>query len=397
LILIDMSKQIISAAPKIRIVQLTTVHHREDTRIALRECPELAKIWGPELILVVSDGKGNGFQGNVRIVDVGKPAGGRIGRAILGGMLAFRTVRRHKPECLHFHDPELIPVGILCKMMGLRVVYDVHEWVPTQIMRKYWLPVILRRPVALLTSCAEQMAGRWVDRIVAATPEIGRRFPPEKTVLIQNFPIIGELEKVVGITYEDRPPEFAYIGGITRFRSAVEMIQAIGKLGSESDVMLHMAGIAHPAELMTELEERAGWKHVTFHGWAGRAKVAEILGRARAGIVLCYPYYGFVDSQPVKLFEYMSAGLPVIASNFPLWRKIIEGAGAGLVVDPQDPEAVYGAMKWILDNPKQARKMGVNGKRAVEETYNWKKESGKLIAMYRDLFAMQQGTNKYVT
>jgi glycosyltransferase involved in cell wall biosynthesis len=387
-----MSKQIVSAAPKIRIVQLTTVHHREDTRIVFRECAEVAKVWGPELVLVVSDGKGNDFQGNLRIVDIGKPAGGRIGRAILGGILAFRTVRRHKPEYLHFHDPELIPVGLLCKIMGMRVIYDVHEWVPYQIMRKFWLPQLLRRPIALLMSCVEKMAGRWMDRIVAATPKIGRRFPLEKTVLIQNFPITGELETAGRLAYEKRPPEFAYIGGITRLRSGVEMVQAIGKLGLESKVKLHMAGSFRPAEFGTELEGVAGWEFVTFHGWAGRAKVAEILGCTRAGIVLCYPYYGYVDSQPVKLFEYMSAGLPIIASDFPLWREIIEGAQAGLLVDPQDPEAVCDAMKWILDNPKQAKKMGEKGKRAVVETYNWKRESVKLIAMYRDLFGTKKDT-----
>ena len=388
----NMLKQKVSAAPSTRIVQLTTVHKREDTRIALRECPALSKIWGSEVVLVVSDGKGNGFQGNIRVLDVGKPVGGRIGRAIIGGILAFWTVRKLKPECLHFHDSELIPIGLLCKLMGMRVVYDVHEWVPIQIMRKHWIPRLLRKPMALIMSCIERIAGRWVDRIVAATPEIGRGFPPEKTVLIQNFPNTGELEAIAGVAYERRPPEFAYIGGITRFRSAAEMVEAIGKLGLERKVKLHMAGSFRPAEVRKELEGNAGWQFVVYHGWVGRVKVSEILGCTRAGLVVFQPEPDHIDAQPNKMFEYMSAGLPVIASDFPLWREIIEGAGAGLLVDPQNPDAIYNAMKWMLDNPKRAKEMGANGKRAVKETYNWKIESDKLIAMYRDLIGLAKST-----
>lgn len=81
----------------------------------------------------------------------------------------------------------------------------------------------------------------------------------------------------------------------------------------------------------------------------------------------------------------MSAGLPVIASDFPLWRTIVDGVQCGLLVDPQDPNDIAHAMQWILENPEKAKQMGKNGKRAVEETYNWEKESKKLISMYNEL------------
>ena len=368
-----------------RIIQLTTVHPRGDTRIALRECSELNAIYGSEVALVVSDGKGDDRQGKIRVLDTGKPAGGRIGRAILGGALAFRTVLKHKPECLHFHDPELIPVGLLCKLMGMRVVYDVHEWVPTQMLRKHWLPHWLRRPMSFVMRKLEQQAGRWFDRIVVATPAIKRGFPRNKTVVIQNFPIKEELETIDGIPYENRPPEFAYIGGITQIRSMVEIVQALGRLGVRRNIKLHMAGSFRPAEFRTKLETTAGWEHVVFYGWVGRAKIREILGCTRAGIILCYPHPGLRDAQPVKLFEYMSAGLPVIASDFPLWRELIEGSGAGLLVDPLDSGAISDAMEWLLDNPELAKEMGANGKQAVENTFNWKWEAEKLNAMYREL------------
>jgi glycosyltransferase involved in cell wall biosynthesis len=377
----------------IKVCVLTSVHPPFDTRIFHREAKSLLKA-GYEVTLVAQHDKDEIVEG-VKILSLPKPRN-RIERMTRTVWQVYRKALKIDADIYHFHDPELIPIGLLYKLMGKRVVYDVHEWVRTQIMRKHWLPLWLRRPTALVISSIEQLAGRWVDRIVAATPAIERGFPQGKTVLIQNFPIKEELETIGGITYEKRPPEFAYIGAITLVRSAVEMVQAVGKLGLEKKVKLHIAGNFRPAEFRTELEGTAGWEFVTFHGWAGRTEVAEILGCTRAGIVICYPEPGYLDAQPVKLFEYMSASLPVIASDFPLWREIVKGAGAGLLVDPQSTDAISDAMVWLIDNPEQAKEMGKNGKRAVEEKYNWNIESKKLIAMYRDLIKVGQSTASQV-
>jgi glycosyltransferase involved in cell wall biosynthesis len=254
-------------------------------------------------------------------------------------------------------------------------------------MKRKYLPKEIRKVLSILMAGLEKLAGSAFDRIVVVTPVIGKRFPRNKTVLVQNFPIKDELATIDGRPYEKRPFEFAYVGGITRVRSAVEMVQALNRLDYDGEVKLHMAGSFRPAGLEVEVEKTTGWESVIFHGWAGRDKIAEILGRSRAGLVLCYPAPNFVNSQPVKLFEYMSAGLPVIVSDFPLWRRIIEEVDCGLLVDPQDPDAIAGAMKWILEHPQKAREMGEKGKRAVEEIYNWESESKKLIAMYEELLA----------
>ena len=102
--------------------------------------------------------------------------------------------------------------------------------------------------------------------------------------------------------------------------------------------------------------------------------------------MLFYPEPNHIDVQPNKMFEYMAAGLPVIASNFPHWREIIEGAGCGLLVDPLDPEAIAAAMKWILDHPAEAEAMGQRGRQAVEKKYNWESQSLQLLEIYNRLF-----------
>jgi len=128
-----------------------------------------------------------------------------------------------------------------------------------------------------------------------------------------------------------------------------------------------------------------GWQRVDFRGWCGRDELRRILAEAALGIVTFLPAPNHIESQPNKLFEYMSAGLPVIASDFPLWRKIVEAANCGLLVDPRDPAAIARAIDWLLEHPTQAQEMGRRGQQAVAARYNWDHEVQALLKMYRGL------------
>ncbi|MCY4364084.1 MAG: glycosyltransferase family 4 protein [Gammaproteobacteria bacterium] len=369
---------------RIRIAHITTVHPRGDTRIRVRELASIADA-GPEpVVLFVQDGNGDAIEagGSIRILDTGPVPGGRLARMTQGVWRMWRAVRSLQPRLAHFHDPELIPLGLLLKCFGHRVVYDVHEDLPRQVLTKYWLPGFLRRPVSWIVSAIEWLAARVLDSIVPATPKIAERFPPRKTTTIQNFPILDELVEGKVIPYPERPAQFAYIGGLTRERGACEMVNALNHIQTSR---LCLAGAFQPADLQTELEALPGWQRVVFAGWANRIQVAEILGNARAGLVVLHPTRRYPDAYPTKMFEYMSVGLPVIVSDFPLWRRIVDDAGCGLLVDPLDPQAIADAMQWILDHPAQAEAMGRRGREAVENNYNWETEARKLAALYNKL------------
>jgi glycosyltransferase involved in cell wall biosynthesis len=164
------------------------------------------------------------------------------------------------------------------------------------------------------------------------------------------------------------------------------MIAAIEKMESHEG-RLCVAGKFSPDSLRKEAEEMPGWDRAILYPWLSRAELAALLGNVRGGLVLFHPEANHLAAQPNKIFEYMSAGLPVIASNFPLWKEIIEGNRCGLCVDPLDPGAISAAMDWVLANPTEAMAMGARGRRAVEETYNWPREAQKLVAFYRALLA----------
>ena len=368
------------------IVHLTTLHPRFDTRIYVKEARTLANHINGKVIVVVADGRGDVDAGakEVSYRDLGYIEGGRLQRMILGPWRAFWTLRKLAPDLVHFHDPELIPLALLLKTMGIKVVYDVHEDLPGQIMDKFWIPAIFRKPVSLIMSRVESIAARIFDAIVAATPKIESRFPPSKTMMVQNYPIITEMLIQNSTPYQKRPPSFVYAGVITRERGAFEMVKALGYLDTYSDAKLELAGTFSPTDLEAKLHDLPEWSSVCFHGFVGRKRLASLLGAAKAGLVLFHPLPNHIESQPNKMFEYMSAGIPIIASNFPWWREIIEKEKCGLLVNPLDAEEIAKAMWWILEYPEEAELMGMRGRKAVERKYNWDTEAVKLVKLYNE-------------
>ena len=92
-----------------------------------------------------------------------------------------------------------------------------------------------------------------------------------------------------------------------------------------------------------------------------------------------------MDAQPNKMFEYMSAGIPVIASDFARWREVIDEKDCGLCVDPLDSLAIARAIDELIINPDKAQRMGENGRSAVESQYNWPAEEKKLLSFYSSI------------
>lgn len=368
------------------IVHLSTLHPRADARIYVREAQTLAARLQHDVVLMIADGQGSvtAPKGGVSVHDLGTFRGGRLGRAIAGPWRAFHAIRRLRPRIVHFHDPELIPLGLVLRAFGHRVIYDVHEDVPRQVMTKHWIPALVRWPVARFVAAVEQVAARVLTHLVPATRAIADRFPKGQTTPVQNYPLLEELRSVGAMPYSDRPEHFAYPGALAEIRGLREVVRAVAVLGRPS-VQLQLAGPFSPPEFEEVLARESGWRQVRYHGVLGRAEVGALLASVRAGLVLHHPIPNELEAQPVKTFEYMSAGLPVIASDIPAWRRLLEGVDCARFVDPMDPAAIADAMQWILNHPVEAAAMGDRGRRAVEARFNWETESTQLVDLYRRL------------
>ena len=372
-----------------KVVHLTTVHPPFDTRIFHKESKTLAQA-GYKVVLIAQYERNEVVDG-VKIVALPKPRD-RFARIFGLAWRAFRLALRQRADVYHFHDPELLPIGVLLKLFTRgKVIYDVHEDVPQQILTKHWIPRLLRHPLAVVFNAVEKLLTQAMDAVVVATEGIAEKFTRLKPIVVHNYPDLGMLPNPSTRRGEGKEKVLVYVGGISKIRGAVEMIQALEHLNPAWDVRLELIGKFDPPELEGELQALLGYRRVRFLGWLPWELAWERAQAAFAGLVLFHPAPNHTNSFPNKLFEYMAAGLPVVASNFPLWKEIVEGNQCGITVDPLDPKEIAQAIEYLLTHPEEARQMGENGRRAVEEKYNWEKETEKLLALYEELLGFARG------
>ena len=362
------------------ICHITSVHSANDTRIFHKECKTLVNV-GYAVTLVVQHETDEVING-VQIKGIKAPKS-RKERMLKTASQVYKRALECDADIYHFHDPELIPVGLKLKRKGKKVIYDVHEDVPRQILSKHWIPAPLRKIVSWVVEKTENYAAKRFDYIVTATPYIRNRFLKinKHTVDVNNYPLMSELH-IPEVNWDEKEEVVCYVGGIGQIRGINEMVEAIGM--TDYYHLLLAGNFASSAERDSVIN-KTGWERVIELGHVNRTEVREVLAKSIAGLVLFHPEPNHINAQPNKMFEYMSAGLPVIASNFPLWREIVEGNNCGICVDPLNVNEIADAMNWIFNNPYEAMKMGENGRRAVEDKYNWEQEAIKLRKIYEGL------------
>ncbi len=365
-------------------MHITSAHPRHDTRIGKKMCPSLAK-QEYNVYLVVADGKGDEVDNGVKIVDVGK-AKGRFARMLYSAKKTYLKALALDADIYHLHDPELLPYGLKLKNKGKKVVFDSHEDYPKQFLSKPYLNKPLLKLVAKTFACFENYVCKRLSAVVGATPFITNKFLQlnKNSVNVNNYPILGELEaNTDAVLPEAIKSKVCYVGGIGPGRGLYEMIQAMALL--KNDLSLHLGGNFGETVDKNKLKSLPGWNKIVELGFINRNDVKHLMTESLAGLVVLRPIINYVDSLPIKMFEYMSAGLPVIASNFPLWKEIIEGNNCGICVDPLNPEEIARAIDWLYENQDKAKEMGKNGQKAVYEKYNWQNEEKTLLQLYEDL------------
>jgi glycosyltransferase involved in cell wall biosynthesis len=369
-----------NAETNLKVVHLSSAHYAADTRILHRECESLANA-GHDVTLLAQHERDT-IVGGVRIKALHNPRS-RWNRWTAGMWRLYRHVERLHADVYHFHDPELIPVGMWLSLRGKRVIYDAHEDLPSTFPYKYYIPAFARKALGWMAGRIENLAVRRFTAVVAATPTIAKRFSEynTNTVVVRNFPSLAESALGRILPWNERPPLIIYVGSMAPERGFREAMAAISSLPQVLNARLAFAGPVTP-EFRKEIGALAGADRTDVLGLLGRKEVATLLGRARVGLVPLHRMPNFLNALPVKLFEYMSAGVPVIASDFPLWREIVENGGCGLLVDPRDTKGMARAIEYLLTHSEEAQQMGVRGREAIERHYNWKTEERQLLALY---------------
>lgn len=365
---------------KCKVCHLTSVHPYNDTRIYLKECSTLEKA-GYDTHLIAQYAP-NEVRKGIYLYPIPEIKNNRFKRMTQTVFSVYQQALQINADIYHFHDPELISVGLLLKAKGKKVIYDVHEDLPRDILTKDWIPKYLKKMISIFAEKIENNAAKKLDAIVTATPYIKQRFINinKNSIDLKNYPILTELYPYTD-DLNTQKITFCYIGGISKIRGIFEIIEAI----SQAKVKLLLAGSFNNIEEKSTAINMEGWQYVEDLGYVDRQGILEILQKSVAGLVVLHPTIAYINSLPIKMFEYMSAGIPVIASNFPLWREIVEGNRCGICVNPQDSTAIATAIQWILDHPEEAQEMGSNGRKAIQKKYNWEQESEALLNLYSQL------------
>jgi glycosyltransferase involved in cell wall biosynthesis len=231
----------------------------------------------------------------------------------------------------------------------------------------------------------ESFSVRRFDGVVCATPRIAQTLATPHTIEALNYPVAEEIT-VPDSEVERDPAKVVFVGGFTAIRGAAEMIDAMTLLNQRLPARLVICGTM-PSDVRARSEGQPGWAYVEDMGWQTRPQTQHQMATATCGLCVFHPEPNHVEAVPNKLFEYMAAGLPVVASNFPFWHHFVADVGAGVMVDPLDPESIAAGLQQILDDPGRAANMGAAGRQAVRDRFNWDIEAGKLLILVSSVLA----------
>lgn len=362
-----------------KVIHISSVHDRNDVRIFHKQCKSL-KNKGFSVEYLVADGLGNRVVDGISILDLGKPRN-RFSRMFLTTTWIFFRLRHPCRDIYHLHDPELLPVGLFLSLLGRTVVFDAHESVKKQIKHKNYLPRYLRALVAELYGVIEQAVCPRLSGLIGATDEITNELHQynKNVCTIKNLVIATEFKKAnLSKNYEQ--PQLCYVGAITRGRCAKELAMAVQI--TKKEVQLKMIGHMEDRALLSELKEIDKKNRIIFETHGDRKKVEHVLAESVVGIALFKPLPNHIEALPNKLFEYMAVGLPIIASNFPMWKKLILDADCGLCCNPENLTDIAAAIDTILADRKELMMRGTNGLKNVKHNFNWTTEEENLLQFY---------------
>lgn len=354
-----------------------------DTRIFYRYCVSLSKQYEVELIAC------HPKQENIRSIKVTPYPRykSRVFRVLLSWLLLLPKALRAKAKLYHLHDPELIPLGLVLRLLGKEVIYDIHENIAEDIFDKDWIR--FKKTWYALYNFFEKPALRRFQIILAEDSYLKRyQTRAKKCTVIHNYCDLAFFEPFITPAAERDPFKLFYIGILLVNRGISEILEAMylaKKKGHHYE--LHVV-----AELYTQVSDAIVAlpfyseikDQVIFYGRKNLEDGYQISKKCGIGLCIIHPMSNSIESYPTKLFEYMAVGLPIITSHFPLYKTIVEENNCGYTVNPKSPIEIMDSMLRVSLSEKR-KEMAENGRKAVETRFNWQKEEPNLIKLYRNI------------
>ncbi|WP_299094707.1 glycosyltransferase family 4 protein [uncultured Metabacillus sp.] len=366
-----------------KICVLTTVHHAYDGRIYHKQCKSLARA-GYHVTLVAPKPEKINENDPIELIPIEKPK--KEWKRFFRSFSVLKLARKTEADLYHFHDPELLPVGVLLRLLTKKpVIFDVHEHYPNAIMSKKYLKPWLKKPIRIAYELIEKLCIPFLSGVIYTTDEVGERYLSYHSCKIENYPLAEMFAST-----ESKPKKndyLLYLGGITPIRGINELIDGFTQVAkSKPEAKLLFVGSFESSSFEQYIHDKVKSEgleeKIEFKGKVPYEQIEAYLANASIGIIPYLPVPNHLVCLPNKLFEYMAAGVAVIASDFPHYRKVVESANSGLLVDPENPQSISRAIITLLEDQQVTKKMGDNGRVAFNKTYNWNSEEKKLLTFY---------------
>lgn len=369
---------------KLRVCHLSSVHRAEDSRIFKKECATLSARYE---VHIVAPHPYSGELGGISIHRM-PSFSSRWMRIFIGGPLLFFKALRINARLYHFHDPELIPQGLILRLLGKKVIYDVHELYAEDMHEKKWLPFrnLFRRVYLFF----EKLACRHFFLVLAESSYTGYyKGKTNNFEVIRNFVQPELFERIANMAEKKDRNTLLMVGALAARRGLPAIFQAI-KLLKDTGVRIRLLCVGSlTRDLESLLSESEVYPEIKDQvEFAGYIPIPDAYSRTPecfAGIALPEDLPNHRESHPTKLFEYMAVGLPVICSDFPINREVIEIHQCGICVNPGNTSEVADAIRYLHNSPGLGRQMGERGKLALRENYTWSAERNKLLEVYQTL------------
>ncbi|AIF82017.1 group 1 glycosyl transferase [endosymbiont of Acanthamoeba sp. UWC8] len=292
----------------------------------------------------------------------------------------------YKSPIYHIHEPQFLIFAWILKFKKSKIIYDVHEDFSAQALSLYknnwvkaWFFYILWRVI-------ENLSKLYVDHYICATETIAKKFPKKYTSIIYNYALLKEygsdFENISFQQYLRKENILLFCGGISKFRGIDKILSAYLQVSDRLPIKLVLAGSFMNKGTYNFCTTHPVWEQVEYLGVLPRHETLELFNRAKVGLLLFQPGANHNDALPNKLFEYMAAGLPIIASNFTAWEAIIEKKQCGITVNPTDTYSIAEAINKLFTSPELAYKFARNGRKIFEQYYTWESQEPLLESIY---------------
>lgn len=364
-----------------KVCQITSVHPNDDIRIFVKECSSLAKA-GVDVTLIANNDR-NETRNGVHIKAL-KKRNSAIKRILFNLPIILIFCLRKRFDVYHGHDPELIPVLFILRCFGKKVVYDMHENFPKQLASKE-LPSYVKKIVGGIWPIIERICLRRMS-VVFAESSYKEDYPYVKSsVDILNMPLVTHLSDME-VNKKDIFT-LGYVGGVSQDRYCLRILETVLSLQQSGyRIGFDCVGPIESASTEAKINELLGQlENVRFYGELPPNAAWSIISKCHVGIAMLMPKPNYVGSYPTKLFEYIALGMPVLTSNFELYKPVVEGNNVGYCIDPLQPEIFEEKVIELYKNKEQYDALCNNTNGILEEKYNWENEVSKLQSFYAGL------------